>query len=780
MRRSIEIKMLKDMPKTRAPLSHTHTVSEVGLPNVKDVSLNWSWGTSAITHIWGSQGDATQSYVYNGTQLKAFVGLANVNNWGATAAINDSSDITYATAGAVKKAYDLASVHKHSVADVTTTGITTAKFIFAGGLGVEYSQAAIEIREVGQVGKTKSTYDYAPSIGFHWAMTTAGSLALHADGNFYLRGQGFTGTQYRSLTASNFFVGTNPVYHAGNKPTASDIGALPLIGKAVDSALLNGTNETTASTINTIAKRDGSGDISVRLLRSEYANQNTIGGAIAYRTNNVADNYVRFCSDPAAIRTWLGTAATFHNHTALTGVTDITGAGSSGTWGSLNIGGVKASWAGINFTGVGHTFMVDANGQAGVWQSTGACKWYFDSTGTLAVGKVGWDKITNVPSKLLSDNLPLYAPTKGILITTDIPSNVTTMVELRLSGNSYSLLDPIDTFINLYAYSTNGIISSSANAYGKSFNVLAFYHEGFLKLWFPNISSYQTYRVDIKTQNLTKTYSAVLSDEIQPTGYTNLVTIIPRHYYHSGNFNPDNYLPKTGGNIAGTLRVDSLTINGFSSCGIYAGNADNALYDAYNLKIKSWWGIGFESYDGINRIVMDTRNGNISTIGSIYIGNGKIPMCINASSYDFSGGMWGQMTIGATMCAGTITTTGVATMSDKRVKENIIYLNTEENELYDFFLNDFKPATFNYIHDESKQIQYGFIAQDLVDNKIGELILSTPTSTDEKGIELLTFNQSSYTTAIAIALKEALVLIEDLKVKNESIELRLAKLENTI
>ncbi|MGE6078332.1 tail fiber domain-containing protein [Aeromonas veronii] len=39
----------------------------------------------------------------------ADVGLGSVNNWGATAAVNDDSDTKYATAGAVKKAYDLAA-----------------------------------------------------------------------------------------------------------------------------------------------------------------------------------------------------------------------------------------------------------------------------------------------------------------------------------------------------------------------------------------------------------------------------------------------------------------------------------------------------------------------------------------------------------------------------------------------------------------------------------------------------------------------------------------------
>ncbi|MGL5099513.1 MAG: beta strand repeat-containing protein, partial [Fusobacteriaceae bacterium] len=82
--------------------------ADVGLPNVKDVSLNWAWGTATPTHIWGSQGDSVQSYVYNGSQLKTFVGLAAVNNWGASSAIDSTSQTTYATAAAVKIAYDKA------------------------------------------------------------------------------------------------------------------------------------------------------------------------------------------------------------------------------------------------------------------------------------------------------------------------------------------------------------------------------------------------------------------------------------------------------------------------------------------------------------------------------------------------------------------------------------------------------------------------------------------------------------------------------------------------
>lgn len=65
-------------------------------------------------------------------------------------------------------------------------------------------------------------------------------------------------------------------------------------------------NPTTAATANTTAYRDSAGDIALRLLRPNYADQTTISGAIAYRVNSSTDNYVRFCSDTGAIRTFLG------------------------------------------------------------------------------------------------------------------------------------------------------------------------------------------------------------------------------------------------------------------------------------------------------------------------------------------------------------------------------------------------------------------------------------------------------------------------------------------
>jgi len=71
-----EITGLSDAATTTvATIRSGTTKANVGLPNVRDVALNWSWGTATPTHIWGSQGDSTHSYVYNATDLKNFLGL---------------------------------------------------------------------------------------------------------------------------------------------------------------------------------------------------------------------------------------------------------------------------------------------------------------------------------------------------------------------------------------------------------------------------------------------------------------------------------------------------------------------------------------------------------------------------------------------------------------------------------------------------------------------------------------------------------------------------------
>ncbi|MNQ70153.1 hypothetical protein D3C85_847800 [compost metagenome] len=99
---------------------------------------------------------------------------------------------------------------------------------------------------------------------------------------------------------------------------------------AGDSSKLNGVVSSETNLASTIAKRNSSGDLQVRLLRSEYADQATISGGMVFRVNNTTDNYNRVCNDTAAIRTYLGLGT---NATSSTNYLPIAGGIMSGNIG---------------------------------------------------------------------------------------------------------------------------------------------------------------------------------------------------------------------------------------------------------------------------------------------------------------------------------------------------------------------------------------------------------------------------------------------------------------
>ena len=212
-----------------------------------------------------------------------------------------------------------------------------------------------------------------------------------------------------------------------------------------------------------------------------------------------------------------------------------------------------------------------------------------------------------------SGSQPLYNPdSNGILVTTNIKAGSPTMVELRITGNSYGVGDPIDTFVNLYAYTTTQIINYAANAYGIKFDIKAFYHDGVLKLHIPYIAIYQTFRVDIKTSNsYINQAKATLSNEAVPSsGVTALVTIIPKVYY-SERRKPTatdvGALPLNGGTLTGSIRY---------SGGGWTGNAirfKNA--DSYGVGM----GLGAGGFTVIGSgessdVVLDNNNSSTETL----------------------------------------------------------------------------------------------------------------------------------------------------------------------
>jgi hypothetical protein len=77
----------------------------------------------------------------------------------------------------------------------------------------------------------------------------------------------------------------------------------------------------------------------------------------------------------------------------------------------------------------------------------------------------------------------------------------------------------------------------------------------------------------------------------------------------------------TAGNASFTGNVGvsgRLQLVGSSACEIYNGNIDTYNPTGNNnLMIRSWWGIGFPSYDNIVRIGMDTRTGSADFTGNV-------------------------------------------------------------------------------------------------------------------------------------------------------------------
>lgn len=130
--------------------------------------------------------------------------------------------------------------------------------------------------------------------------------------------------------------------------------------------------------------------------------------------------------------------------------------------------------------------------------------------------------------------------------------------------------------------------------------------------------------------------------------------------YASHFINIFNYVRSSGiSYVTHLLGCNGVQLNGTggSGNGLYNGNGDAASYATTNVWLRSWNGIGFpSSLDGVNRIFMNTRNGDIYTqgrvqggdivsAGTIYTGNGSSFMQADGNII-FSGGM---TSVGATL-----------------------------------------------------------------------------------------------------------------------------------
>ena len=147
-----------------------------------------------------------------------------------------------------------------------------------------------------------------------WQLAGYSSTTSMESHLYYRRGLGTSWGSWRTILDSSNY--TTYVKKLG---TSTVGGAVTPIYLSSGSPTV--CSSSTSATANSIAVRDSSGDLQCRLVRSNFANQDTISGALAYRVSTT-DNYIRFCSNIAAIRSWLGVPASSHTHT-LSQISDL-------------------------------------------------------------------------------------------------------------------------------------------------------------------------------------------------------------------------------------------------------------------------------------------------------------------------------------------------------------------------------------------------------------------------------------------------------------------------
>ena len=202
-------------------------------------------------------------------------------------------------------------------------------------------------------------------------------------------------------------------------------------------------------------------------------------------------------------------------------------AGSSSAGGAATSAVKLATARTISLTGsVTGSGTFDGSGNLSIATTTNHTHSYLPLSGGRLTGDL------NIVNRLFTKSVYHYP--NGILITTNITSTQSVMVDMRITGNSYGQNQPIDTKVQLYNYGSYGIINYSAIANGLVFPIYAFRQNNVLCFWMRQPSSYQTFRFDIGT-SLKDDVTATISDAAKPTtGITDEVTINPMSTYHTG------------------------------------------------------------------------------------------------------------------------------------------------------------------------------------------------------------------------------------------------------
>lgn len=184
-------------------------------------------------------------------------------------------------------------------------------------------------------------------------------------------------------------------------------------------------------------------------------------------------------------------------------------------------------------------------------------------------------------------------------------------------GNIVDLQTKLDSISENAEQALNNYLPLSGGTLTDRLNIKGNNENGVLRIHYgsnPNEASIGFFKDNVckKTFGI----SHQINDEL---GYYDNAGDNTWHVLASQDWVNGNYLPLSGGIMTGQLNFQSM-----GDCHIKAGNGDGASLETQNLRISSWWGIGFYDTNGQKcSIVFDTRNGNAIFTGSLNVNSNQ-------------------------------------------------------------------------------------------------------------------------------------------------------------
>lgn len=243
-----------------APAEALDTIKELG-----DALMDQEDAVAAITtNIAQHKSDNSNPHKVT----KAQVGLSNVPNYAFTAAVNDASDVKFAAAGAVKKAYDLAA-SKMTQAQADGRYLKLSGGTLTGGLLIDEGASNVSQLHLGHAGKR-----------FHVETKTDGTFEIvESDVSSRLKiRKGGESTLYGSMNATESVSSNRSVEvqgtRAGNNVPSSEqvkLDGYGLIGNRRAVYLTNGSNSSDAYVQIAVGGAHNGGDAKLDLTRSKLS-----------------------------------------------------------------------------------------------------------------------------------------------------------------------------------------------------------------------------------------------------------------------------------------------------------------------------------------------------------------------------------------------------------------------------------------------------------------------------------------------------------------------------